>query len=114
MAYKKKGSKKKVLAISKNVYSCVKNCTYGNPEKITGVKAKITLKKGKKLILQPTVKYDKENTLIYRAVSYEVNHKKIATVNKKGLITAKKKGTCILYVYTQNGICQKVKIKVTP
>lgn len=114
VAYKKKGSKKKVLAISKNVYSCVKNCTYGNPEKITGVKAKITLKKGKKLTLQPTVKYDKENTLIYRAVSYEVNHKKIATVNKKGLITAKKKGTCILYVYTQNGICQKVKIKVTP
>ena len=37
---------------------------------------------------------------------------KVATVSKDGKITAKKKGTCYVYVYAVNGCSKKVKVTV--
>lgn len=48
----------------------------------------------------------------HRKVSYESTNKKIATVSKKGVIKGKKKGTCYVYVYVENGISNKVKVTV--
>ena len=45
-------------------------------------------------------------------VTYSSSNKKVATVSSKGVIKAKKKGTCTIYVYAQNGVCQTVKVKV--
>ena len=36
----------------------------------------------------------------------------MAVVSKKGIITAKKKGKCSVYVYAQNGVYKKIKIRV--
>ena len=36
----------------------------------------------------------------------------VATVTNKGVIKGKKKGTCYIYVYAQNGISKKVKVTV--
>lgn len=33
-------------------------------------------------------------------------------VTKKGVVTAKKSGTCDVYVYVQNGVRKKVKLTV--
>ena len=38
---------------------------------------------------------------------------KIATVTKNGRIKAKKKGTCYIYVYAQNGVYKKIKVVVS-
>ena len=43
---------------------------------------------------------------------YATADKSIATVNKNGKITAKKKGSCVIYVYARNGLAKKVKVKV--
>ena len=43
---------------------------------------------------------------------YESTNKNIATVTSKGKIKAKKKGTCYIYIYAQNGCYKKVKVKV--
>ena len=45
-------------------------------------------------------------------VTWESDNKKVATVNKKGKIVGKSKGTCSVYVYIQNGKCATVKVKV--
>ena len=45
-------------------------------------------------------------------IRYLSTDKKIATVSKKGKITAKGKGTCYVYAYAHNGIYKKVKVTV--
>ncbi len=37
---------------------------------------------------------------------------KVAVVSKNGVIQAKGKGKCLVYVYAQNGIYKKIKVKV--
>ncbi len=56
--------------------------------KITNVSKKVTLKKGKKYVLSPTV----TPITSLQKVTYVSANRKVATVTKKGVITAKKKG----------------------
>ena len=48
----------------------------------------------------------------HTAIKFESNKSAVAKVNKNGTVTAKKKGTAIIYVYAQNGIYEKVKVTV--
>ncbi|MSS62585.1 Ig-like domain-containing protein [Velocimicrobium porci] len=48
----------------------------------------------------------------HTAIKYESGNSKIATVSSKGVIKAKKSGTCYIYVYAQNGVYEKVKVTV--
>ena len=43
---------------------------------------------------------------------YASSNTKVATVNANGKITAKKKGTCYIYVYAKNGYAKKIKVTV--
>ena len=45
-------------------------------------------------------------------IRYESTKPKVAKVSSKGVITAKKKGTCYIYVYAQNGLYKKIKVTV--
>lgn len=62
--------------------------------KITGVKKKVTLKKGKRLTLAPvlTPVSSKEK------ITYKSSNTKVASVSSKGKITARKKGTAVITV----------------
>lgn len=51
----------------------------------------------------------KEHTAVIR---YESSNKEIATVDSKGKIKAKAKGTCYIYVYAQNGVYKKIRVTV--
>ena len=62
--------------------------------KISGLKSKETLKKGKKLTLKPVI----SPITSLEKVTYTSSNKKVATVSKKGVITAKKKGTAKITV----------------
>ena len=91
----------------KQVLSVTVQKTTVKTEKITGLKAKVTLKKGKKLALKPVL----VPITSQEKVSYSSSNKKIAAVNSKGVITAKKKGTAKITV--KSGKCRIiVKIKV--
>ncbi|MBO4999058.1 MAG: Ig-like domain-containing protein, partial [Lachnospira sp.] len=48
----------------------------------------------------------------HRKIKYESSNTKIASVNGKGVVKAKKKGSCDIYVYAQNGVYKKIKITV--
>ncbi|MGN0488269.1 MAG: Ig-like domain-containing protein [Ruminococcus sp.] len=111
VAYKTVNGKQVVTSISKITHVAVKGGKYGNATKIT-VKKISPIKKGKKATIKATVKNSKKNVKTHVKLRYESTNTKIATVTSKGKITAKKKGTCYVYVYAQNGVCKKVKVTV--
>lgn len=73
-------------------------------------KTKLTLKKGKTFQIKATIKPKNATT---KTLKYSSNKRQIATVSKKGKITAKKKGNCIITVKTTDGSGIKKKIKIT-
>ena len=75
--------------------------------KITGLKTKLTLKKGKSLTLKPVI----SPITSQEKVTYTTSNKKVATVTKKGVIKAKKKGTATITVKSGK-VTKKVKVTV--
>ena len=112
VAYKSTKGKNTTLAVSTKIYQTTTGGSYGNAKSVKVDKSSVSLKKGKSYTLKSSeVKKDKKLKK-YRALSYETSNKKIAAVSSKGKITAKKKGSCNIYVYAQNGISAKVKVTV--
>lgn len=102
----------KVVSASRLIHVATKGGKAGNYTRIT-TKAKnnkVSLKKGKTFKLG--AKATGKNVKKHAAVRYESSNPKVAKVNKSGKITAKKKGTCKIYVYAQNGIYKIIKIRV--
>jgi hypothetical protein len=101
----------KTKGTSKVVHCTTKSSKYGNPTKVTVKKSTVNLKKGKTSTIKATFKYNKK-VKKHVKLRYESSDTKVAKVSKSGKITAKKKGTCTIYVYAQNGVYKKVKVKV--
>ena len=75
-------------------------------------KSKLSLKKGKKATAKLSSKVDKANI---SKITYSVADKKIATVNSKGMIKAKKQGATnvVVKVTYKNGMTKTLNEKVT-
>ena len=75
---------------------------------------KLTIKKGKtfKIKATPVPASKKLTVKQHRKLCYESSNQKIATVTAKGTIKAKKKGTCVIYIYAQSGKFGKIKVTV--
>ena len=106
--------KGKVVAISKLIHVATKGGKVGNCKKLKVNKSKVNLKQGKKFKLK--VKQIAESKKVklkkHRKIAFESDNQDVAVVSKKGIITAKKKGKCSVYVYAQNGVYKKIKIRV--
>ncbi|MBE6471892.1 MAG: hypothetical protein E7000_09430 [Coriobacteriaceae bacterium] len=103
------------IATSKTVHVATKGGKAGNDKAVkVACKSKVTLKKGKKLKLKAKAVAQSKKLKVkkHRAIAYESSNTKIATVNKKGVVKAKAKGTCKVYAYAQNGVCKAVKVTV--
>ena len=111
---------KKDVRIAKTIAGHVvgkKNTKYSNAKKIKLSKTSYTLKKGKKVKIKAktVLQYPKRKQLgdaHAKEFRYATSDKSIATVSKSGKITAKKKGSCVIYVYARNGLAKKVKVTV--
>lgn len=118
-AYQTVNGQDKVIATSKAAHVATKGgkakSKANNVKKVTVNKKKVTLaKKGKKFKLKAkttlafkTIKLKKR-----RKIKYESSDTKVATVSSKGVIKAVGKGSCYVYVYSQNGTFAKVTVKV--
>ncbi len=71
-------------------------------------KTKVSLKVGETTTLKATIK---PKNVTDKTVTWKSSNKKVATVDKNGKVTAKKKGTCTITATTSNG--KKAKCKVT-
>lgn len=106
----------KVVSTSKTVYAATSGGKYFNYKNVTtkAKKNKVTIKVKKtyKLGAKQTSASKKLKVKKYRGISYESSDTSVATVSSKGVIKGVKKGTCYVYVYTQNGVSKKIKVVV--
>ena len=114
VAYKNVDGKKCTIATSKSAHAVTNGGKYGNPTKVTVKSSKMTIKKGKKKTIKAsyTLPKGKKASIHIAKFRYESSNTKVATVSKKGVVKAKKKGTAYIYVYAQNGVYKKVKVTV--
>ena len=111
-AYKIIDGKKVTIAASKTIHVTTTGGKNGNAKSVRVNKKKLSLKQGKKYRIRAKEIKDVKPLRHHREVSYESAAPKIATVTKRGVVKAKKKGKCIVYAYAQNGKYRKIKVKV--
>ena len=112
VAYKTTADGNRIITKSKTAHCCTDGGKKGNPTSLSVKKAKLTVKKGKTVKINPTLKSKKKVDTHIAKFRYESSNTKIATVDKNGKVKGKKKGTATIYVYAQDGKCKTVKIKV--
>jgi hypothetical protein len=107
-----------VVTTSKLIHVATKGGKVGNNKSIQVKKSVLTkakkLKAGKSLKVNAKAVPQSKKLKVQKhvAVRYESTDTSIASVSKKGVIKAKKKGTCNVYAYAQNGVFKKVKVVV--
>ena len=118
-AWAMKDGRKKYVRTSPKVHAYTSGGTkkYTNARSVTVKKKSISLKRGKKYKIKAKVnKRFKKRKLMPAVhvpkVRYISSNKKIAKVSRYGTITAKKKGTCKIYVFAHNGVGKTIKLKV--
>ena len=113
-AYRMIDGEKVTIMTSKVIHTITDSKTYANPTEVTSKTSSLKLEEGKsktvtfKVVL-PKNKKLKEHAALLR---YESSNKEIATVNSKGKVTAKTKGTSYIYAYAQNGVYRRIKVTV--
>ena len=112
-----------VVSTSKLIHVTTKGGRYTN-HKAVRIKAKVrdkyrvvksvSIKKGRsKRIKAKGVKYaPKKRFKKHVGLRFASGRKTIATISLDGVIKGKKKGTCYVYAYSQNGIAGKIKVVV--
>ena len=116
IAYRKVGEKFKKIAKSIEAHIAgYRNKTYSNVKEIVlnvsskKMKTEDTFLIEAKAILKNDSKKMLDHVADFRYVSSDEN---VATVDENGLVTAKRDGTCVIYVYAQNGYAKKVLVSV--
>ena len=100
---------------SLDLYSLTKGSKKNtNPSKIklSTSKVKLAVGKTKKIKAKVVVPKGKKTKWQVKKLRYLSSNTNIAKVNSSGKITAKAKGTCYVYLITQNGLNVKMKITV--
>ncbi|MGN0709397.1 MAG: BspA family leucine-rich repeat surface protein [Anaerovoracaceae bacterium] len=105
------------IAVSRTIHVATAGGKVGNYRsvKVTNVTGgKKSLKQGAsfKLKAEPVKQSGKLKVKVHRGLRYESSNTKIATVSSKGVIKAKAKGACCVYVYAQSGKYAKVNVTV--
>lgn len=108
----------RVVSTGKLIHVATKGGKVGNHKSVTVKKAVINkakkLKKGKSLSLKAKMKPQSKKLKVQKHtnVRYESTNQKIAKVSPKGIVKAKKKGSCYVYAYAQNGAFKRIKVVV--
>ena len=111
-AYKLVDGKKVWLAKSKVVHSTTTGGKYGNAKSVTVNKTSVSLAVGKTFTIKAEQIVKDLPIKKHQEIKFESSNNKVASVTSKGVIKAKKKGTCYIYVYAQNGMYKRIKVTV--
>ena len=111
-AYKLADGKKVFIAKSKTVHVTTAGGKYGNAKSVKVNKTSVNLTTGEKFKVKASMVKKDKTIKQHVEIRYETSNSKVATVNSKGVITAKGKGTCYIYVYAQNGVYKRIKVTV--
>ena len=113
VAYKMQDGKKVVIGKSGDMHTATLGRDHGYTSKITVNKSSFRIKKGKTARIKAYITNTNDNVENHVArIRYVSTNAKVATVNNKGKVKAKAKGTCYVYCYGMNGLMKRVKITV--
>lgn len=116
VAYKMSGGKKVYLGRTNTVHVAMPQASKTNVLKVTVNKTKFNLAKGKTFKITKKVKLEnpKKKALnhLTKKERFITSNAKVATVSSAGVIKAVRKGTCTVYVMSENGVCAKIKVTV--
>ena len=111
-AYKLVDGKKVWIAKSKVVHSTTTGGKYGNAKSVKVNKTSVSLAVGKTFSIKAEQVLKDKPIAGHQNIKYESGNSKVTSVTSKGVIKAKKKGTCYIYVYAQNGMYKRIKVTV--
>ena len=114
-AYKVINGKKSFIKTSNQIHLVTKGGKYTNVKKLKANVSSVTLKNGKTKALKITQTYvekNKKTTPHMSPLTYTTSDKKVATVTKKGVIKAKGKGSCYIYITAYSGVYTRVKVTI--
>lgn len=114
-AYKMVEGRKIYIARSNNVHVALKQASTTNAASIKVNRTEITLSVGKTFQLKCSLKAEDSRKDLVSHTSpfrYYTTNSKVATVNKDGVIKAKGKGVCTIYILANNGVYKKVTVTV--
>ena len=114
-AYKMVEGRKIYIARSNDVHVALKQTSTTNAASIKVNRSKIALSVGKTFQLKCSLKAEDSRKDLVSHTSpfrYYTTNSKVATVNKDGVIKAKGKGVCTIYILANNGVYKKVTVTV--
>ena len=114
-AYKMVEGRKIYIARSNNVHVALKQASTTNAASIKVNRTEISLSVGKTFQLKCSLKAEDSRKDLVSHTSpfrYYTTNSKVATVNKDGVIKAKGKGVCTIYILANNGVYKKVTVTV--
>lgn len=114
-AYTMKDGRKYYKSKSPSIHVAMKKEKHTNARKIKVNKTKVVLKVNKKFqIKAKAVLENRKKKLLNhdKKFRYYVDNREVASVSKNGRITAKKKGTCFVFVITNNGVSKQIRVTV--
>ena len=114
VAYKTTTEGQKVIASSKTIHVATIGGKVGNYKKVKLNKKKVKLKSGKIFKIEAEQVPEKKKLKVkrHRGICFESSNSSIATVSSSGKVEAKKKGTCVIYIYSQSGTFSKMTVRV--
>ena len=114
-AYKMVEGRKIYIARSNDVHVALKQASTTNAASIKVNRTEIALSVGKTFQLKCSLKAEDSRKDLVSHTSpfrYYTTNRKVATVNKDGVIKAKGKGVCTIYILANNGVYKKVTVTV--
>lgn len=113
--YTIKDGRKNYQSKSPVIHIAMKRESHTNAKQIKVNKAQVVLKEKKAFQIKAAAVLEnpKKKLLNHdKKFRYYVDNKDVASVDKKGKIKAKKKGTCSVFVIANNGVAKQVKVTV--
>jgi len=116
-AWTRENGKKTYIATSPKVHIITggSSSKFTNPKKVKVKRSSYSLKPGKTATIRAAVTGQKKGRSILKhdgLIRHITSDAKVATVNSRGKITARGRGTCTIYVMAANGLYAKVKVTV--
>lgn len=113
VAYKMVNGKKKVIGESGDMHTATLGRGYGYTNRITVQNSALCVKAGKAARIRTAATNTNNNIINHIApVRYVSTNVRVATVDGRGRVTARAKGSCYVCCYGMNGLMKRVRVTV--
>ena len=113
VAYRNINKKKVTIAKTYSMHIATTGKKHAYARNLQVNRTNVVLNRGKRTALRTKVIYSSGKIQNHiAAVRFSSSNSRVATVDSRGIISARNKGTCIIYCYAPNGVRKKVRITV--